>query len=48
MYVECGEAGLVVVRAFGEHRIEPSSTVFLRFDPLRVMMFDADGGRIRQ
>ena len=48
IYVECGEAGLVVVRAFGEHRIEPSSTVFLRFDPQRVLTFDAGGGRIRQ
>jgi multiple sugar transport system ATP-binding protein len=45
IYLECKDAGLIIVRNFGEHRIEINKRLFARFDPLRVMQFDADGSR---
>jgi len=46
IYLDCGAAGLIVVRAFGEHKIEKSKRFFARFDPGRLMEFDTEGRRI--
>jgi multiple sugar transport system ATP-binding protein len=47
VYVDCGEAGLIVVRIFGEHQVEPGVAQNLAFDPARVYRFDDNGDRVR-
>ncbi len=45
IYLDCEQAGLMVVRAFGEQHVEEKSRYFMRFDPDRIFTFDADGQR---
>ncbi|KJS08823.1 MAG: glycerol-3-phosphate ABC transporter ATPase [Hoeflea sp. BRH_c9] len=45
IYLECKDVGLIIVRNFGEQRIENHKRLFARFDPRRVMQFNADGSR---
>ena len=47
VYVDCGEAGLIVVRIFGEYQVEPGVTKDLAFDAARVYRFDDKGDRVR-
>ncbi len=47
IYVDCGDAGLVVTRLFGDHAINTDKQVWLKFDPDRIYYFDADGQRAR-
>jgi multiple sugar transport system ATP-binding protein len=46
IYLDCGQAGLMVVRVFGERHVEEKSRYFARFDPDQVFTFDADGQRV--
>lgn len=46
IYLDCGEAGLLVVRVFGEDMTRIGSRQFARFDAARIYRFDADGARI--
>jgi multiple sugar transport system ATP-binding protein len=46
IYLDCEQAGLMVVRAFGEQHAEEKSRYFMRFDPDRIFKFDADGKRV--
>ncbi|MEP5627144.1 MAG: sn-glycerol-3-phosphate ABC transporter ATP-binding protein UgpC [Rhizobiaceae bacterium] len=46
VFVDCGDAGLVAVRLFGEHAFEVGESCQLSFDPDRIYKFGADGKRI--
>ena len=43
VYLDCGEAGLLSARIFGECAFEGGMRVRLRFDPTRIHRFAADG-----
>ncbi|EKF42495.1 ABC transporter [Nitratireductor indicus C115] len=47
VYLDCGEAGLICVRLFGEHQFEIDSMLNARFDPSRIYRFDGEGKAIR-
>ena len=47
IYVNCGAAGLVGVRMFGEHAFEIGSRHELLIDDARIYRFDEAGQRIR-
>ncbi|MCR4266187.1 ATP-binding cassette domain-containing protein [Nitratireductor sp. ZSWI3] len=47
VYLDCGEAGLVCARLFGEHRFGIDSTLHARFDARRLYRFDDQGKVIR-
>ncbi len=47
IYLDCGEAGLLVVRVFGEEQVDDGARRFARFDNTRVYEFAADGSRIK-
>ena len=46
VYLECGEAGLVALRMFGEHHFEIDAPLFAKFDEKRIYRFDADGNTL--
>jgi multiple sugar transport system ATP-binding protein len=43
LYVDVPSAGLVTVRAEGEHKFSPGDAVRLQPDPARIHRFDAGG-----
>ncbi len=43
LYLDCGDAGLLTCRLFGEHTFAINSRQNVRFDPSRVVRFDRDG-----
>ncbi|MEZ5812772.1 MAG: ATP-binding cassette domain-containing protein [Rhizobiaceae bacterium] len=47
VFVDCGGAGLVTVRLFGEHALDIGATHHLRFEEARMYRFDAAGLRLR-
>lgn len=46
VFVDCGEAGLIAVRLFGEHAFEVGDTHQLAFESERIFKFGRDGNRI--
>ncbi len=46
VYLDCGEAGLVSIRLFGEHYYEVDAKLSAKFDPARVYRFDQNGDTI--
>lgn len=46
IYVQCGEAGLVCMRMFGEHSIAVDTDIELKFEPERIYRFDEAGARL--
>lgn len=46
VYLDCGAAGLVSVRLFGEHDYAVDSSLSAVFDPERIYRFDAGGATI--
>ncbi|NKB53599.1 MAG: ATP-binding cassette domain-containing protein [Rhizobiaceae bacterium] len=46
VYLDCGEAGLISTRLFGEHDYEVDSKLSAKFDPDRVYRFDQNGDTI--
>jgi multiple sugar transport system ATP-binding protein len=47
LYVDVAGAGLLTVRAEGEHNLSPGDTAHLAPDPARIHRFDANGAAIR-
>ena len=47
VYLDCGEAGLLIARMFGEVHHDPGARLHARFDPERTYQFDAGGNRLR-
>ena len=47
LFLDCGAAGLIAVRLFGEHDFEIDAKMFARFQPDRVFRFDQTGDVIR-
>ena len=47
VYVNCGEAGLIVVRLFGEYSVDINTERTLKLDRSRIYRFGDDGLRIR-
>ncbi len=43
LYLDCADAGTLVVRMFGEHHFDIGAKLFARFDAGRALGFDADG-----
>jgi len=46
VFVDCGDAGLIAVRLFGEHAFEVGDTHHLALDTSRIFKFGSDGIRI--
>lgn len=46
IYADCGEAGLICIRLFGQHEAEVDSTISLHFDRDKMFKFDKDGNTI--
>ena len=47
LYVDVPGAGLVTVRAEGEHNLSPGDSALLQPDPARIHRFDASGLAVR-
>ncbi|EKF18249.1 ABC transporter ATP-binding protein [Nitratireductor pacificus] len=47
VYLDCGRAGLLCIRLFGEHQFEIDSEIHARFDEGRIYRFDDKGDIIR-
>jgi multiple sugar transport system ATP-binding protein len=43
LYVDVAGAGLITVRAEGEHKLSPGDSTRLQPDPSRIHRFDANG-----
>ncbi|MBO6919219.1 MAG: sn-glycerol-3-phosphate ABC transporter ATP-binding protein UgpC [Rhizobiaceae bacterium] len=46
VYLDCGEAGQVSIRLFGQHDVEIDSVQFAKFESDKTFHFDNDGQRI--
>ncbi len=46
LYLDCGDAGLLCARLFGEHQFEIDSELYAKFDETRVFRFDDQGKAI--
>ena len=47
LYVDVAGAGLLTIRAEGEHRLSPGDSAYLQPDPARIHRFDASGMALR-